>query len=231
MKNKNNLIIAAHPDDEIIGCGGTIKKLIKQKENVFILFLAEGVTARYEYKNIGSLKANMEIEERKKNALKANSYLGVNKKNIFFLNNFCCRMDGVPLIELTKVIEKYISKVKPYRIFTHVYNDLNIDHKLTFEAVTIATRPKKINSFLKEILCFEILSSTNYNYIDPFKPNLFIDISNHIKAKISALSKYKKEVSISSGRDKQKIKTLAQYRGIQSGVSFAEGFYLLRKFV
>ena len=209
-----NLIIAAHPDDEIIGCGGTINKLIKKGETVNIVFMAEGVTSRYEKKEIHSIKALKEIKIRENNANKANQVLGLKAKNIIFLKNSCCRMDSVPILEHSKSIEKYIKLFKPNRIFTHNPNDLNIDHRLTYQATMVATRPKKENSFLTEILCFEVLSSTNLNLNKPFKPNLFIDITSSINKKILALSKYQKETSKNSGRDKDKI------RGHQTGRFF-----------
>ena len=147
----NILIIAAHPDDEVIGCGGTIAKLINEGQKIFILFMAEGVTARFEKNQIDSIKAKKEILIREKNAISANKVLGVKKQHIIFSKNTCCRMDTVPLIDHTKLIEKYIQKFKPNRIFTHSPLDLNVDHRLTFQAVMTATRPKKSNIFLNEI--------------------------------------------------------------------------------
>tara|TARA_B110000971_G_scaffold219473_1_gene260693 strand:+ start:833 stop:1528 length:696 start_codon:yes stop_codon:yes gene_type:complete len=229
MKIKN-LVIAAHPDDEVIGCGGTIRKLIQKGEEVFILFLAEGVTARYNLDQIKSKKAKDEIILREKNALKANSVLGIKKNKIIFLKNICCRMDEVSLIEHTKVIEKYINLIKPNRIITHNGTDLNTDHKTTFKACMVATRPKNINKFLSEIWCFEILSSTNHNLVELFKPNLFVNITDQIQSKTLALSKYQKEVSKDSGRDKDSILALAKYRGIQSNMKYAEAFQQIKKF-
>ena len=226
-----NLIIAAHPDDEIIGCGGTIAKLINEGQKIFILFMAEGVTARFEKNQIDSIKAKKEILIREKNAISANKVLGVKKQHIIFSKNICCRMDAVPIIDHSKLIEKYIQKFKPYRIFTHSPLDLNVDHRLTFQAVMTATRPKKSNIFLKELLCFEILSSSNYNLTDPFKPNTFINISKFLNKKNLALSKYKKEVSKDSGRNKKKITTLASYRGTQCGADFAEAFVQIKRYL
>ena len=228
---KKNLIIAAHPDDEVIGCGGTIARLIKEGEIVNIVFMAEGVTARYDRKEIHSDKALSEIEVRKKNALKANKILGVKAKDIIFLKNTSCRMDTVPLIEHSKSIEKYIKQFKPNRIFTHSPQDLNLDHRLTYQATMIAARPKKENNFLTDILCFEILSRSNLNLVDPFKPNFFINITKSINKKILALSKYQKEVSKNSGRDKKKIKALAAYRATQCDGDFAEAFIQVKKYI
>ena len=162
--NKNILVVAAHPDDEVIGCGGTIARLIKEGEIVNIVFMAEGVTARYDRKEIHSDKALSEIEVRKKNALKANKILGVKAKDIIFLKNTSCRMDTVPLIEHSKSIEKYIKQFKPNRIFTHSPQDLNLDHRLTYQAVITAARPLKKSS-VKKILSFEVPSSTDWALI------------------------------------------------------------------
>ena len=142
------LLIGAHYDDLELGCGGTIAKLINEGQKIFILFMAEGVTARFEKNQIESSKAKKDILIREKNAISANKVLGVKKQHIIFSKNTCCRMDTVPLIDHTKLIEKYIQKFKPNRIFTHSPLDLNVDHRLTFQAVMTATRPKKSNIFL-----------------------------------------------------------------------------------
>ena len=138
-------------------------------------------------------------------------------------------MDTIPIITFSKLIEKHIIEFKPDTIFTHSKNDLNIDHKITHDATLIATRPKKFNNTLKEILCFEILSSSNLNLEYPFNPNFFIDITNEINKKLSGLKYYQKEVSKESGRTLDQLTTLAEYRGTQSGFKYAEGFICLKK--
>ena len=229
MNKKKVLIIAAHPDDELIGCGGTINKLLKNGSKIKILFLAEGVTARYSDKEINSPKALKEISERENNSLKALQHLGVSKKNIHFNRYPCCRMETIPIITFSKIIEKYIEKFKPNILFTHSADDLNIDHQITYKATMIATRPKKFNESITEILCYEILSSSNLNLQKPFQPNYFIKITNEMKKKLSGLKFYQKEVSNKSGRSLDQIKTLASYRGVQSGFRHAEAFYSIKK--
>jgi LmbE family N-acetylglucosaminyl deacetylase len=226
---KKIMIIAAHPDDELIGCGGTIKKFLKKGHDVKILFLAEGVTARFSEKDINSNKALKEISEREKNSNKALSHIGIIKKNITFYRYPCCRMDTIPIITFSKIIEKHIAQFKPELIFTHSLHDLNVDHQITHKATLIATRPKKLNQFVKEILCFEILSSSNLNFEKQFVPNYFINITNELKNKLSSLKFYQKEVSSESGRALNQIKTLAHYRGMQCGFKYAESFYLIKK--
>ena len=172
MKSKKILIIAAHPDDEILGCGATIAKLTKLGHEAFTLILGEGVTSRdnkrdskYREKEITSLKSQIK---------KANEIIGVKECYIYdFPDN---RFDTVPLIDIVKKIEEIKLDIKPDMIFTHFINDLNMDHRITYEAVLTATRPIESES-VKEIYSFEVLSSTEWRFPLTFSPNTFYDIS------------------------------------------------------
>ena len=126
-------------------------------------------------------------------------------------------MDTIPIITFSKLIEKHIIEFKPDTIFTHSKNDLNIDHKITHDATLIATRPKKFNNTLKEILCFEILSSSNLNLEYPFNPNFFIDITNEIK-KVIWFKILSKRSFKGIGRTLDQLTTLAEY-GVHRVVS------------
>ena len=228
---KKILVIAAHPDDEVLGCGGTIAKFKKKGADVYVYFLAEGITARYLQQDFNSKRVKEEIFKRNQDCLKALSILGVKKNDIEFENNFCCRLDQVPLIDLVKKIEEKILIIKPNIIFTHWHNDLNIDHKIVNHAVRVATRPINKN-FIEEILSFEVLSSTEWSGIEAFNPNYFVDISNFINIKCKSFNKYTKEVrSGSHPRNSEHIKALAKYRGGQAGYKFAESFSLIKKFI
>lgn len=220
MKNNKILIVAAHPDDEILGCGGAIAKL-KFENEIHVVFMTNGVSARGKNKK-------KEITQRKNQCLKLFNYLSLPKPTFFnFPDN---QMDKIPLLKIIKKIEHIIRIIKPVTIFTHYSHCLNIDHKKTFEAVITACRP--INQLsVKKILSFEIPSSTDWalHKGKHFQPNYFIDISKHINEKINLIKFYKKELrNYPHSRSITGIKSLASVRGISCGVKFAEGFYLNR---
>ena len=220
MKNNKILIVAAHPDDEILGCGGAIAKL-KFENEIYVVFMTNGVSARGKNKK-------KEITQRKNSCLKLFNYLSLPKPTFFnFPDN---QMDKIPLLKIIKKIEHIIRIIKPVTIFTHYSHCLNIDHKKTFEAVITACRP--INQLsVKKILSFEIPSSTDWALYKGkhFQPNYFIDISKHINEKINLIKFYKKELrNYPHSRSITGIKSLASVRGISCGVKFAEGFYLNR---
>ena len=136
-KNKKKvLVVAAHPDDEALGCGGTIYKLISEGHTVSVLFLSDGVSSRIPN------KLSKEIDNRKKNAIKSCKILKV--KNYFFENLSDNAFDTESLLNIIKIIEKYINKLKPEIIFTHSNSDLNVDHRITNQSVVTACRPKRI---------------------------------------------------------------------------------------
>lgn len=220
------LIIAAHPDDEILGCGGMMLKALKLKSEIFVLFLGEGVSARYDLKNsLGkdSIKAR---EIREKEAKKVLNYLKI--KNYVFEHRLCTRFDELPILNIVKSIENIINKFKPSIIFTHNPSEVNIDHKITYKATEIATRP--INrSFLKEIYSYEIPCSGNWKFSETFKPNVFLDIEDVWKKKIKAIKFYKNELrKYPHPRSLKGVEIISRYRGLQSGIMLAEAFRLER---
>ncbi len=219
-KKKNNiLIIAAHPDDEILGCGGTIIKL-KKDFNIKVLFMTDGVSARG--------KKSKEIIERKESCKKLFKKLGISEPTFFdFPDN---QMDSVPLLHIVKKIEHILKKIKPITIFTHYAECLNIDHQITCKSVLTACRPLK-NNTVKKILSFEVLSSTEWSKFKNkgFEPNYFIDISKQMKKKISSMKHYRRELrKYPHSRSIKAIEALARFRGVSCGVKYAEGFYLNR---
>jgi LmbE family N-acetylglucosaminyl deacetylase len=220
------LIISAHPDDDILGVGGTASKLISSGNNVSVLFLGEGITGRYEEKEL-SLKD--EIDSLKNNALDAGKIIGYN--DISFENLPDNKFDSLNLLEIVKIIEEYMNKIKPEIIFTHHHGDLNIDHQITHNAVLTASRPME-NSNLKKIFTFEVLSSTEWNHQtrnNIFIPNIYINISKTIDEKIKAMECYNSEIrKYPHPRSSEGIKILAQKRGLEAGLKFAEAFCLIR---
>ena len=185
----NVLIIAAHPDDEILGMGGTIAKHTSQHDNVSVIYMATGVTARrelleseYKIKNIPKKIQEdwqQEIEKLRRDAKKSAKLLKI--KNVKFFDFPDNEMDGIHLLKVVKVIEKEIKTAKPDRIYTNHYSDLNVDHKVVYNATLAACRPS--NFPVKEILSFEVLSSTEWSYPYNFNPNYFINIEKHLEKK------------------------------------------------
>ncbi len=222
-KSKNILVVASHPDDEVLGCGGTLYNLKKKGAKISVLFLSDGESSRKHP------KINKLILERKKQATEAARILGVQK--IFFGNFPDNSMDSVPLLKIIQFIEKHIKKIKPDTIFTHFESDLNVDHQITSKAVITACRPIK-NQTVKSILFFEILSSSEWNISiknKSFKPNYFVNISKSIKFKLKALKQYKREMRTwPHPRSIEGVKLLSKTRGSSVGLSNAEAFILGR---
>jgi N-acetylglucosamine malate deacetylase 1 len=218
MKNKKVLVIAAHPDDEVLGCGGTINKLSKEKFNIKSIFFADGESSR----NLNE-KNSSKILKRKNNAKKAARILGYNKLDFYnFPDN---RLYSVDFLKITQIIEKEISKFQPEIIFTHFENDLNLDHSILSKATTTACRPAKYR-FLKKLLYFHVLSSTEWNFgkQEKFNPNYFVDISKNINLKLKAMKCYHSEIKKNHPRSIKGIEAFAKYNGSIIGVNYAEPF-------
>ncbi|MCV3482448.1 PIG-L deacetylase family protein [Campylobacter sp. CNRCH_2014_0184h] len=215
MKNKKILIIAAHPDDEVLGCFGTIARYIQKGYEAYTLILGEGKTSR-------STNNKNEQEILEDELLKANNFLGIKKVfRKFFPDN---AFDKIPLLEIVKSIEEIKNEIKPNIIFTHYEKDLNIDHQITYKATITATRSLPEES-VKEIYSFEILSSTEWNYPLSFQPDVFFDISSSLDLKLQAMSFYQSELKqYPHPRSLEGIKINAQYQGMKVGLQYAEAF-------
>lgn len=222
MKN-NIVVIVAHPDDEVLGCGGTISRFVKEGNQVHILFMTDGVSSR----NSSSLK--QEITKRKIAAENANKLLGTT--SVRYLNFPDNQMDSITRLEVIKEIEAFISLHKPLRVFTHHCGDVNIDHRVTHDAVIAACRPQPGLS-VKELYFFEILSSTEWqtpDYGRTFSPNLFVDVSSSYHDKINALRVYGDELrSYPHSRSVEAVDSQLKLRGSSVGVARAEAFVVGR---
>jgi LmbE family N-acetylglucosaminyl deacetylase len=220
-------IIAAHPDDEILGCGGTIAKHVKADDEVHILILAEGITSRDKKRDPESRAE--ELSKLKKTAQDANKVLGVTTLEICdFPDN---RMDSVDRLDVIKVVEEFIIKNSPEIIYTHHSSDINIDHRCVSDAVVVATRPSPESS-VKSLLFFETASSTEWQVpanTANFAPNWWVDISKTLDLKMQALDIYQSEMRLwPHARSNEALKHLAHWRGASVGCYAAEAFVLGR---
>jgi LmbE family N-acetylglucosaminyl deacetylase len=232
MRNRSSqkskvLVVAAHPDDEVLGCGGTIARLARSGHSVFVLILGEGVTSRSDRRSRkNSLK---EIRELRKAAGISAKVLGV--EEVFFQDFPDNRFDSVDLLDIVKAVEKVKNAVNPEVVFTHFEHDLNKDHRITNHAVLIATRPVK-GETVKEVYAFEVASSTEWAFPLRFSPNVFFDISDSIGTKQKALGAYSSELGGSGHpRSLEGVSVFARAWGIRSGMEYAEPFICLRKMI
>ena len=224
MKNNIVLVIVAHPDDETIGMGGTIKRHIDQGDKVFVISMTNGIGSR-------DSNSASNAEKRKINSNKASNILGfIWYEQFDFDDN---QMDKYPLLKIIKKIEGVKSKLNPEIVYTHSSSDLNVDHRILSEAVLTAFRPQP-KEICKEIRLFEVASATDYG-IDvitgKFSPNLFISIDKgNWELKTKALDAYDCEIkSYPHSRSIEAIKNLANLRGNQVGIDMAEAFQIIRK--
>ncbi len=223
MKNKI-LIVAAHPDDEILGCGGTIARLVNDGCQVYVLILCRGIAGRYENSDADNIKSQM--EELEKQAYMANETIGV--KKVFFHDFPDNRLDTIALLDVVKVIERIKESVKPGIVFTHYAGDLNIDHQITYKAVLTATRPL-LSETVRQIYSFEVLSSTEWNYPLKFSPNVFFDITDTIEGKMKAMGQYKSELrKFPHPRSIEAMESNAKVWGMKVGLKYAEAFECVR---
>ena len=211
------LIISAHPDDEVIGMGGTIYKLSKQKHKIHLCVVTDGTGNNKpntkEYERISKL--------RREACIKSSKFLGI--KSVDFLGLKDGYLDTVPQIEINESLEKLIKKYNPQIVYTTPKHDLHADHYKVHECTVVATRPHS-NSVLR-VLNYEFPTVQK----SVFLPNVFVDISKEFTKKISAFKFHKTEQQkFPLPRSLQSIKNLAERRGIESNLKLAEGFNLIR---
>ena len=232
----NILVIAAHPDDEVLGMGGTIKKYTKNKHNVKIVIMATGIFARrspnytnstrYEINKNATKTMEENLISLRDDAKKAARIMGVN--DIEFMDFPDNEMDKVSNLEVTKKIESIIEQFKPSTVFTHSQYDVNVDHRILYDATITATRPTS-NCVVKKVISFEVPSSTEWYFPSRFSPNLFVDIHKELNVKIKALMAYKNEMrSFPHPRSAKAIDVIAKRWGTVSGFNAAEAFCLIR---
>lgn len=223
------MVVVAHPDDELLGLGATMNRLISEQQvNVHVVILGEGITSRSD--NRDKEKWEKELAIHRSNIYAAQKCIGYHSISVHQIADN--RFDSVDLLDIIKIIEKEKEQFQPDVIFTHHGGDLNIDHQRTFEAVITCTRPME-HERVKTIIAFETPSGTEWRAsTDPkhFIPNLFFEVTEeNIMAKVKGMENYEFEKrSYPHPRSPEALKIQAQRWGIAIGKSFAEAFVLVR---
>ena len=223
------LIIAAHPDDEVLGCGATMARLVREGHDVRIAILAEGITSRSQTREQADIHQLSELRDHGRHAAKV---LGV--KEVSFHGLPDNRLDTVPLLEVAKIVEQLIAEFQPVRIYTHHAGDLNVDHAVVSRAVMIATRPMQ-GCPVKELMQFEVASSTDWAFqqFEPaFRPNMFVNVRETMDLKLKAMACYESEARVfPHPRSPEALTAIARRWGSVAGVESAEAFQLVRAVV
>ena len=218
------LVIGAHPDDEVLGVGGTIAWHAERDDDVYVCILSEGASAQYE-------DAGM-IAVRREAASKAASILGV--KESFYYDLPDSQMEDVPHLEINSILEKLVTDLQPSTVYTHFRLDTDRDHQRTYESTMVATRPK-VGACVRRVLCYEVPGQTHWfgaTAETTFAPNVYIDIAPYLSRKLEAMACYQSEIGeFPFPRSLKAIETLAGWRGVSCGLVAAEAFVLVREIV
>ena len=233
-KNKNRvLVFAAHPDDEVLGCGGSIAYHRSINDDVAVCYISEGVSARFDINKFNK-KSAWEKDVIQREEMAKNAALILDFEILEFMRLPNLRMTNLSLLDIVKKISTVVENYKPNIVYVNFPGDLNTDHSLTFEAVYTALRPYTRHK-VEKILCYEVLSSTDWApNITPqkFVPDTFINISKMFDLKLKSVNEYEFEMrSPPHPRSLSVIKSLAIVRGAQVGVLMAEGFMTIRNVI
>lgn len=215
------LVIAPHPDDEVLGCGGTIARHAKQGDDIYLCIVTKGYTPDW---------SEEFLKNRPKEVEKASRILGIEKT--YFLDYPTVKLDTIPQKELNEAVSKVVNEVNPDVLYIPHKGDLNKDHRLVFDAAMVAVRPK-LRSAIRKVLSYETLSETEWAAPfteNAFIPNVYVDISKTLEIKLKAMSEYRSELrEYPHPRSLEAISALAKLRGSSIGVKVAEAFMLVRE--
>lgn len=214
------LVIAPHPDDEILGCGGTIAKHVSQGDEVYICIVTQ--TYKPDWSDEYVKKRNKLIEKYQK-------ILGI--KKMLFLNYPTVKLDTIPQKKINDSLYKIVKKIEPEVLYIPHKGDLIKDHRLIHEACLVVARPT--NNKIRRVLSYEVLSETEWGLkTDPFIPNVYVNISGFLEKKIKAMKTYSIELKkYPHPRSEEIIEALAKKRGSEAGMRLAESFMLIREFI
>ncbi len=217
----NVLVIAPHPDDEVLGCGGTIAKYAANGDEVYVCVVTKGREPLF------SPEA---VERVREECRKADAYLGV--REVIFLDFPAAMLEEIPRYKLNDALVKVIQRIKPEIVYIPHQGDMQLDHKLTSDACMVAIRPK-YEHVVKKIYAYETLSETGWNIpntSNEFNPNAYNDISDYLDKKIRAMQLYASQLfDFPNARSVKAIEALAEYRGAVMGLNAAEVFAVIRE--
>jgi LmbE family N-acetylglucosaminyl deacetylase len=219
------LVVAAHPDDEVLGCGGTVARHADDGEDVFVAILGEGITSRYNDRAQADPALITDLRAASERAVKV---LGA--RDLFLYDLPDNRFDTVPLLDIVKIVEELVDRLQPSVVYTHHAGDLNIDHPTCLRAVLTATRPA--SNPVREVNTFEVPSASDwaFNRFASFRPNVFVDIAPTLERKIEAMELYESEARLfPHPRSPKALEALARQRGSMVGLEAAEAFELVRR--
>lgn len=223
------LVVAAHPDDELLGVGATIARRVSEGDEAFALILGEGQTSRWGDR--GGVPASV-LEELHGDTLAAAEVVGYT--GVEFADLPDNRFDGVDLLDVVKEVERAVGALRPDVVYTHDPADLNVDHRVAFRAVLTATRPIG-EGCVGEVYSFETLSATEWGFGlmgERFEPSVFVDVEAFMDAKCEAMRRYRSELrGFPHPRSIEGIRALAAVRGATAGLRAAEAFRLVRRVV
>ena len=221
------LVIAAHPDDEVLGCGGTIARLRRQGADVHVLIVANGLTSRIDFDAVRDVGL---LELHHQRARRAGDILGAQSVSVLGMPDQ--RLDTLPLLEITQALEREITRVQPDTIFTQHGGDLNVDHVLLYRATLTATRPLP-GTVVRRVYAYEVASSTEWSFqrFEPrFSPSVFFDISDTLELKVAAMQVYESEARLfPHPRSPEALRASAARWGSVVGLHAAEAFELVRE--
>lgn len=225
MRPKPILVVAAHPDDEALGCGGTIARWVDEGAEVHLAFMADGIGAR-----IPGPEEERALHQRRDAANSAANILGATSVKFDDLPDN--QLDSIPLLDIAQGVEALINRYQPETVLTHHAGDLNIDHRRVHQAVMTACRPQSGHP-VKTLLCFEVMSSTEWQPACtsiPFEPHWYVDISTTLDRKLAALDAYSEEMRPwPHPRSIKAVDYRARWHGATIGCEAAEAFMLARK--
>jgi LmbE family N-acetylglucosaminyl deacetylase len=216
------LVVSPHPDDEVLGVGGTIARLASEGNNLTVAIVTEGWEPLF---------AASQIEQVRLEARAANEVLGV--RSLRFMNLPVTKLNEIPKHQLNKEFEQLMSEEEPELVFVPFRGDRQEDHRQVFDACMVALRPLVSRKYLRQILCYETVSETHWSaaYIELFfEPQLWVDISNHLSTKLEAMRRYKSQLRQEpDARSLEAISSLAKWRGSIVGMHAAECFVVVRE--